>query len=48
MCKNCSKFTIQHKNIIDFGFLVFLFKSMNLFNLSAATKNPENKLHLLC
>ena len=29
--------TTQHKTIIRFG-LVFLFKSLNVFNLSAATK----------
>ena len=39
MCKNCLKFTTQHKTIIRFGLIVFLFKSLNVFKLSAATKN---------
>ena len=37
--KLLSTFTTQHKNIIRFGLIVFLFKSLNVFNLSAATKN---------
>ena len=36
---NCSKFTRQHKTIIRFGPIVLLFKSLNVFTLSAATKN---------
>ena len=39
MCKNCLKFTTQHKTIIRFGLIVFLFKSLNVFKLPAATKN---------
>ena len=38
MCENYSKFTTQYKTIIRFVFIVFLFKSLNAFNLSAATK----------
>ena len=34
-----SKFIIQHKTIIRFGLIVFLFKSLNAFNSSAARKN---------
>ena len=36
--KNCSKFITQHKTIIRFGSIVFLFNSLNLFNFSAETK----------
>ena len=32
-------FTTQHKAIIRFGPIVFLFKSLNVFNLSTAAKN---------
>ena len=40
MSYNCSKFTIQHnKTIICFELIVFLFKTPNVVNLSAATKN---------
>ena len=39
VCQNCSEFTTQHKAIIRFGLTVFLFKSLNVFNLSAGTKN---------
>ena len=38
MCPNRSKFTTQHKTITRFGVIVFLFKSVNVFNLSAATR----------
>ena len=31
--------TTQYKAIIRFGIIVFLFKSLNVFNVSAATKN---------
>ena len=37
--KLLTKFTTQRKTIIRFGLIVFLFKSLNAFNLSAATKN---------
>ena len=33
------KFATQHNIIIHFVLIVFLFKSLNVFNLSAATKN---------
>ena len=36
--KLLSKFTTQHKNIIRFGLIVFLFKSLNVFNLSQQQK----------
>ena len=32
-------FTMQRKTIIRYGLNVFLFKSLNVFNLPAATKN---------
>ena len=32
-------FTTHHKTIIRFRLIVFLFKSLNEFNLPAATKN---------
>ena len=38
-CVKIAKFTTQYKNIIRFGLIVFLFKSLNVFNLSAAAKN---------
>ena len=37
--KLLAKFTTQHNTIICFGFIVFLFKSLNVFNLSEATKS---------
>ena len=39
MCKKLLKLKTQHKTIIRFGLIVFLFKSQNVFNLLAATKN---------
>ena len=38
-CVKIAKFTTQYKTIIRFGLIVFLFKSLNVFNLSAAAKN---------
>ena len=38
VCQNCSKCTAQYKIIICFVAIVFLFKSLKVFNLSAATK----------
>ena len=38
-CWNCLKFETQHKTIIRFGLIVILFKSLNVFNLSAVAKN---------
>ena len=37
----CAKIaqSLQQKAIIRFGLIAFLFKSLNVFNLSAATKN---------
>ena len=37
--KLLTKFTTQHKTIICFELIVFLLKSEDVFNLSAATKN---------
>ena len=37
--KIAQKFITQHKTIIHFGLIVFLFKSLNVFNLPAATKS---------
>ena len=39
MCKKLLKLKTQHKAVIRFGLIVFLFKSSNVFNLLAATKN---------
>ena len=36
---NLLKLTIQHKTIIRFGLILFLFKSLNTFNLLAAIKS---------
>ena len=41
MCYSCSKFSRQHKTIIRFGLNVFLYKSLNVLNLSTAAKNLE-------
>ena len=38
-CGKIAKFTTQHKIIIRFGLIVLLFKSLNVFNLPAATRN---------
>ena len=37
--KLLTKFTTQHKTIIRFEVIAFLFKSLNVLNLSAATKD---------
>ena len=37
MCWNCLKFTIQHKTIICFGLIMFLFKSQNIFSNKLVT-----------
>ena len=39
LLQQLQKFTIQHKVIIRFRLVVFLFKNVNVFNLSPATKN---------
>ena len=39
MCQNCSNFITPHKTINLFDLIMFLFKSLHVFNLSAATKN---------
>ena len=48
MCYTCLKFTIQLKVIILSGLIVFLFQRLNVFNLSAGTKNLKTNYTLLC